>query len=74
MRAVYKNLRETVDESFGKINEQAVRMAAQTDVEPDRPRAAGRQRHRANAHAENVISKLLTIACTLPVISCECER
>ncbi len=54
VEAVYTDIRETVDESFGKKNEQAVRMAAQIDVEPAKPRAAGRQRHRANAPAENV--------------------
>ena len=52
--AVYKALRETVEEDFGKIYEQAVRMANEIDIEPAKPRAAGRQKHRANAPSETV--------------------
>jgi hypothetical protein len=54
VKTVYNELRETIDEDFGKIYEQAVRMAAQIDVQPAKPRAAGRQQHRANAPAESV--------------------
>ncbi|XP_063752499.1 52 kDa repressor of the inhibitor of the protein kinase-like isoform X1 [Eleginops maclovinus] len=54
VKSVYKELRETIDDDFNQIYEQAVRMAAQVNVEPTQPRAAGRQKHRENVPAEGV--------------------
>ena len=54
VKDVYKSIRETIDADFHTIYEQAVRMAAAVDVEPEKPRGAGRQMHRSNAPAESV--------------------
>ena len=54
VKSVYKELRETIIDDFNQIYEQAVRMAAQVNVEPTQPRAAGRQKHRENVPAEGV--------------------
>ncbi|KAG9282540.1 52 kDa repressor of the inhibitor of the protein kinase-like [Astyanax mexicanus] len=54
VKSVYKELCETIIDDFNQIYEQAVRMAAQVDVEPTQPRAAGRQKHRENVPAEGV--------------------
>uniref|UniRef100_A0A3B1KIQ4 DUF4371 domain-containing protein n=1 Tax=Astyanax mexicanus TaxID=7994 RepID=A0A3B1KIQ4_ASTMX len=54
VKSVYKELCETIIDDFNQIYEQAVRMAAQVNVEPTQPRAAGRQKHRENVPAEGV--------------------
>ncbi|KAL6484471.1 hypothetical protein MHYP_G00065160 [Metynnis hypsauchen] len=54
VKSVYKELRENIIDDFNQIYEQAVRMAAQVNVEPTQPRAAGRQKHRENVPAEGV--------------------
>lgn len=54
VKTVYKELRETIEDDFNQIYEQAVRMAAQVNVQPSKPRATGRQTHRGNVPAETV--------------------
>lgn len=54
VKTIYKEIRKTVDADFEKIYDQAVRMASQIGTEPTKPRAAGRQEHRANAPAQDV--------------------
>ena len=56
---VYKALPETLEEDFGKIYEQAVRMVNDFDIEPAKSQAAGRQKHRANAPSETVKNAIL---------------
>ena len=51
---VYKALPETLEEDFGKIYEQAVRMVNEIEIEPAKSQAAGRPKHRANAPSETV--------------------
>ncbi|KAL0162330.1 hypothetical protein M9458_041726 [Cirrhinus mrigala] len=55
VKNIYKELRETIEDDFNQIYEQAIRMAAQVNVQPtSQPRAAGRQTHRENVPAETV--------------------
>ncbi len=52
VKVVYQKMRETVEEDFDKIYQHAVRVAAEVNIEPTKPRSAGRQSHRSNAPAE----------------------
>ncbi|CAM4641816.1 unnamed protein product [Leuciscus chuanchicus] len=55
VKNIYKELRETIEDDFNQIYKQAIRMAAQDDVQPtSQPRVAGRQTHRENVPAETV--------------------
>ena len=45
----YKSLRTNINEQFHRIYEHVVFVAAKVNVEPERPRIAGRQAHRNNA-------------------------
>ncbi|XP_051528113.1 52 kDa repressor of the inhibitor of the protein kinase-like [Myxocyprinus asiaticus] len=55
VKNIYKEQRETIEDDFNQIYEQAIRMAAQVNVQPtSQPRAAGRQTHRENVPAETV--------------------
>ena len=54
VKAIYKEVRKTINEDFRKIYDQAVRMAAQISVGPAKPRASGKYQHRPNAPAESV--------------------
>ncbi|CAM4713081.1 unnamed protein product [Leuciscus chuanchicus] len=55
VKNIYKELRETIEDDFNQIYKQAIRMAAQVDVQPtSQPRVAGRQTHRENVPAETV--------------------
>lgn len=55
VRNIYKELREAIEDDFNQIHEQAIRMAAQVNVQPTtQPQAAGQQTHRENVPAETV--------------------
>ena len=54
VKCVYKSLRKTIDSDFTKIYDQAVRIANKVEVQPTRPRSAGRMQNRANAPSESV--------------------
>ncbi|KAL7841276.1 hypothetical protein SRHO_G00249670 [Serrasalmus rhombeus] len=57
VKSVYKELHENIIDDFNQIYEQAVRMAAQVNMEPTQPRAAGRQKDRENVPSEGVLSQ-----------------
>ena len=54
IKGVYHSLRESITNDFTKIYDQAVKMADKVDVQPAKPRSAGRMKNRANAPAESV--------------------
>jgi hypothetical protein len=49
VKNVFKSLRKDPEAEFKKIYEHAIRMADSVNVEPSKPRTAGRQQHRCNA-------------------------
>ena len=50
----YRDLRGVMETQFEKVFQQAVRLATSCSTEPCKPRACGRQQHRANAEATTV--------------------
>ena len=50
----YRDLRGDMETQFEKVFQQAVRLATSCGTEPCKPRACGRQQHRANAEATTV--------------------
>ena len=51
---------DVVDRDFSIINEQTVRMDTESNIQPQLPRLAERQRHRNNVEAKNSKSLLLS--------------
>jgi len=54
VKDIYRKLRDDVTNAFGKVYDQAVRMAAAVNVEPTKPRICGRQTQKANAPSETI--------------------
>ena len=49
VKVVYKDLREIADRDFSKIYDHSLRDAEKVEVQPAKPRMAGRMKNRANA-------------------------
>ena len=52
VKRFYRKLRDTIQENFSKVYQQAERMGVSVNVEPSKPRTCIRQRNRPNAEAE----------------------
>ena len=54
VKITYSGMRDDIDDVFDTIYHQAERMAAAVNVDPVKPRTAGKQQHRANASSTSV--------------------